>query len=222
MSVGEFKLRHRRQAGFTLVELLMGLLVVAIIMGALAGLAVAMSNGWKATEAQDNLQVARRQTSTQMYHNIRSARFVGATSGDNSNSSGGSQPGKGAVIIFWKGDPNNTSKTMYAYQVAVIEHDISTATLKLYQLPQTANGAMTEFKDCDVDDSSDAEKFKQMFGVTSQVIGRNVSSVSFKLLPVSSTRQTQSLEFQIKYKSGEQEQLEYGTATVRGPQAPPS
>jgi len=210
-----------RQA-FTLVELLMGLVVVAVILGALAGLAVAMSNGWKATETQDNLQIARRQTSTQIYYNIRSARFIGATSADNADSSGASQPGKGAVLIFWKGDVNNTSKTMYAYQVAVIEHDISSSTLRLYQLPQTASGAMTVFQNCDVDDSSDIDKFKQMNGVTSRAIGRNVSSVSFKLLPVSSTRQTQVLEFQMNYKSGEQQQLEYGTATVRGPQAPQS
>jgi hypothetical protein len=201
---------------------MMGLVVVAIILGALAGLAVAMSSGWKATETQDNLQIARRQTSTQLYYNIRSARFIGATAADNTNSSGASQPGKGAVIIFWKGDVNNASKNMFAYQVAVIEHDISAGTLKLYQLPQTASGAMTVFQNCDVDDSSDIEKFKQMNGVTWQTIGRNVSSVSFKLLPVSSTRQTQVLEFQINYKSGEQQQLEYGTATVRGPQAPPS
>ena len=81
---------------------------------------------------------------------------------------------------------------------------------------------MTPFLTGDMDDSSDIDKFKQMNGVTSHLIGRDVSSVSFKLLPVSSTRQTQVLEFQINYKSGEQEQPEYGTATVRGPQAPPS
>ena len=209
-----------RQA-FTLVELLMGLVVVAIILGALAGLLVAMGNGWQATASQDNLQIARRQTSAQVYYNIRAARFIGATAADNCNSSGASQPGKGAAVIFWKGDAN-AGKTMYAYQVAVIEHDIISSTLRLYQLPQTASGAMTPFLTADVDDSNDIDKFKQMNGVTSHLIGRDVSSVSFKLLPVSSTRQTQVLEFQINYKSGEQEQLEYGTATVRGPQAPPS
>ena len=111
---------------------------------------------------------------------------------------------------------------MYAYQIAVIEHDLPSSTLRLYQLPQTSGAAMTEFKDCDVDDSSDVEKFKKIPGITCQVIGRNVSSVNFKTLPVSATRQAQALEFQIRYKSGEQEQLEYGTATVRVPQAPPS
>ena len=104
----------------------------------------------------------------------------------------------------------------------MVEHDMNAATLRLYQLPQTAAGAMTQFLTSDIDDSGDADKFKAMNGVTTQVIGRDVSTVTFKLLPVSSTRQRQALEFQIKYKSGDQEQLEYGTATVRGPQAPPS
>jgi len=208
---------HHR--GFTIVELSMGLLVMSIIFAALAGLAVAMSNGWKATETQDNLQVARRQTSTQMYYNIRSAKYIGAASADNSG--GGGESGPGAAVIFWKGD-KDPGKVMYAYQIAVIEHDIPTATLRLYQLPQTAGGAMTEFKDCDVDDTGDVDKFKKLPGIVCQVIGRNVASVTFKMLPISTTRQTQALEFQIKYKSGEQEQLEYGTATVRVPQAPPS
>ena len=212
------RLRRKYRAGFTLVELSMGLLVMTIIFAALAGLALAMSSGWKATEAVDSLQVARRQTSTQMYHNIRSAKFIGAATADNS---GGGGSGQGAVVIFWKGDKESGS-VMYAYQVAVIEHDLPTATLRLYSLPQTAGGSMTEFKDCDVDDAGDVEKFKKMPGVTAQVIGRNVISVTFKALPVSSTRQTQALEFQIRYKSGEQEQLEYGTATVRVPQVPPS
>src|SRR6266581_876737 len=212
---------HLDRRGFTLVELSMGLLVMSIIFAAMAGLAVAMSSGWKATETQDNLQVARRQTSTAMYYNIRSAKFIGATAADNSNSSGGSVTGQGAVVMFWKGD-KDPGTTMYAYQIAVIEHDIPTSTLRLWQLPQTTNGAMTEFKNCDVDDSGDVDKFKQMSGVTCQIIGRNVGSVSFKMLPVSSTRTSQALEFQIRYKSGEQEQLEYGTATVRVPQAPPS
>ena len=215
------RLRNIHRPAFTIVELSMGLLVVAIILAALAGVAVAMSSGWKATETQDNLQVARRQTSTQIYHNIRSARYIGMAAADNSNSSGGTVLGKGAAVIFWKGD-TNAGTTMYAYQVAVVEHDMNAATLRLYQLPQTAAGAMTQFLTSDVDDSGDADKFKAMNGVTSQVIGRDVSTVTFKLLPVSSTRQRQALEFQIKYKSGDQEQLEYGTATVRGPQAPPS
>jgi len=215
------RLRNIHRPAFTIVELSMGLLVVAIILAALAGVAVAMSSGWKATETQDNLQVARRQTSTQIYHNIRSARYIGMAAADNSNSSGGTVLGKGAAVIFWKGD-TNPGTTMYAYQVAVVEHDMNAATLRLYQLPQTAAGAMTQFLTSDIDDSGDADKFKAMNGVTSQVIGRDVSTVTFKLLPVSSTRQRQALEFQIKYKSGDQEQLEYGTATVRGPQAPPS
>jgi len=214
------RLRNIYRRGFTIVELSMGLLLMSIIFAALAGLALAMSNGWQATEAQDSLQIARRQTSTQMYYNIRSAKYIGTATPDNVNSSGG-PTSNGATVIFWKGD-KDPGKVMYAYQISVIEHDLTTATLRLYSMPQTANGAMTEFKVVDVDDSGDVDKFKKLFGVTCQVIGRNVSSVTFKMLPISSTRATQALEFQIKYKSGEQEQLEYGTATVRVPQAPPS
>lgn len=213
-----YRLRNNFRAAFTLVELMMGLLVMSIIFAALAGLSLALSKGWSATSAQDSLQVARRQTSTQMYYNVRSAKFIGAATADNSNTSGGSS-NQGAVVIFWKGD-KDAGTVMYAYQIGVIEHDIPTSTLRLWQLPQSASAAMTEFKGCDVDDSGDVEKFKKMNGVTCQVIGRNVSSVSFKMLPVTSTRQSQMLEFQIRYKSGEQEQLEYGTATVRVPQAP--
>jgi prepilin-type N-terminal cleavage/methylation domain-containing protein len=208
-----------RRRGFTLVELSMGMLIMTVILAALGGLALAMSSGWKATETQDGLQVARRQTSTQMYYNVRSAKFIGVASADDTSSSGPGPGMKGAAVMFWKGD-KDPGTTMYAYQVGLIEHDIESATLRLYQLPQTANGAMTPFKAGDIDDSSDVENFRKLPGINCQIIGRNVYDVTFKVLPASSSRQAQSLEFHIKYKSGEQEQLEYGTATVRGPQAP--
>src|SRR5438309_539866 len=127
------RLRRHSHSGFTLVELMMGLLVMAIIFAALAGLSLTMSNGWQATENQDSLQVARRQVSTQMYYNIRAAKYIGAANADNSNSSGAAASGLGAAVIFWKGD-KDPGKVMYAYQVVVIEHDIPTATLRLWQL----------------------------------------------------------------------------------------
>jgi prepilin-type N-terminal cleavage/methylation domain-containing protein len=201
-----------RSRGFTLIELTMGMLIMVIIIAALGGLSLALSSGWKASETQDNLQVARRQTSTQMYYNVRSAKFIGYAAGDGLSK-------KGAAVLFWKGD-KDPGTIMRAYQVALIEHDVDTATLRMYQLPQTASGANTEFKLGDIDEDCDVENFKKLTGISSQVIGRNVADVTFKLLPASSTRQTQCLEFQIKYKSGEQQQLEYGTATVRGPQTP--
>src|SRR5688500_18469038 len=102
---------HR--SGFTLVELSMGLLVMSIIFAAIAGLAVAMGDGWQATAAVDSLQVARRQTSTQLYHNIRSAKFIGAATSDDLDSSGPGPGGTGAVVIFWKGD-RDPGNIMYA------------------------------------------------------------------------------------------------------------
>src|SRR2546429_3157598 len=98
------RLRNIPRYGFTIVELTMGLLVVSIILGALAGLALAMSNGWQATQTQDNLQMARRQTSTQMYYKLRSAKYIGVATSDNANSSGGRVLGKGAAGGFWEGD----------------------------------------------------------------------------------------------------------------------
>src|SRR6185295_20170853 len=107
-----------RRSGFTLVELTMGMLIMVIIIASLGGLALAIGSGWKATEAQDNLQVARRQTSTQMYYNVRSAKFLGYTAGDTvTGSGGGSSNKKGAAVLFWKGD-KDPGKTMYAYQIA--------------------------------------------------------------------------------------------------------
>src|SRR3954467_3467920 len=111
--------------GFTIVELSMGLLVMSIIFAALAGLAVGRGSGWKATESQDNLQVARRQTSTQMYYNVRSAKFLGYTASDDPSSSGPGSGKKGAAVLFWKGD-KDPGKIMYAYQVALLEHDVDT------------------------------------------------------------------------------------------------
>src|SRR5215212_10030533 len=97
------RLRNNLRRGFTLVELSMGMLLMTIIFAAVGGLAVALSTGWKATETSDGLQMARRQTSTQMYHNVRAAKFIGMASADNADNSG---PGsnRGAAVMFWKGD----------------------------------------------------------------------------------------------------------------------
>src|SRR5687767_2543929 len=113
-------LRARSSRGFTIVELSMGMLIMAIILAALAGLAVALSSGWRATERQDGLQAGQRQTSAQMYSNVRSAKFIGAATEDKLDSSGPG-PRSGAAMLFWKGK-NDPGTTMYAHQVGLIEH----------------------------------------------------------------------------------------------------
>src|SRR5688500_6210263 len=121
------KLMHGRARGFTIVELTMGMLIMTIILASLAGLAAALGTGWKVAESQDGLQASRRQTSTQMYTNVRSAKYIGVAA-DAKLDSSGPGPRSGAAVIFWKGK-NDPGTTMYAHQIGLIEHDLDTSTL---------------------------------------------------------------------------------------------
>jgi hypothetical protein len=192
---------------------MIGLVVLAMIAGAIAGLTTAVAAGWRATEYSQSMQISTRQSATQLYRQLRSARYVSYIASDSG--------GTGAAMMLWRGNsaqPNNTS--MRLCDIVLIEHDGPNKTLMLYQVPSTASNFAASFNRTDIDDAADAAAFKKVSNVTSQVLANNVAGARFMATYTGSTTQHQTIEFVLTYSVGGDSRTEYGTAVVRAPLVP--
>src|SRR2546423_9591081 len=111
-----FQLR-RRPAGFTFVELMIGLVVTALVMGALAGLTTAVAQGWKQGDTTQTTTNVTTQTHLRVKRYLRAARLLGyceVGSLDNPNCAQ-------AAELFWKGDANADNQIQFS-ELALLEY----------------------------------------------------------------------------------------------------
>ncbi len=208
--------KRKCAGGFTLLELCFGLLITAMVFGAVAGIATAFSKTWVATEGTQMLQAGSRQSIAQVERELRSAKFVGFASEGKS--------GDPARVVYWADDtPSGANMTgdgkMQVSEVRLIEHDASSDSLFLYKFVPNGSNAATgasELKKSDTDDATDAANFKRISGVTAQTLGRNVHEAKFKLKDAKKGG-LPAVEYDLKYDVDGEEQHEHGTLTLRAP-----
>lgn len=121
-----------RRRGFTLLELLIGMVITAMVLTALATVTYAVSVNWKTAEAVEASYMAGAQVNARLGQHLRSAATLGAIRNGTLNGNGSS-----AALFFWKGDdtstahPNGDGNIQYA-EIALLEHDIASEELRLY------------------------------------------------------------------------------------------
>jgi Tfp pilus assembly protein PilW len=209
--------------GFTFVEMSLGLVVTSLVAAALTALSLAALSGWRATDGRQATEASAQQSAAQIYRMLRSARYVGLATDDGTafdNGTSSSSPGHGACVLFWRADQAATGSSMKLCEVALIEHDTPSQTLRLYQVPATAANANSIYKRADIDETKDADALKGLSTVTYQVLASNVSNATFKSCFVGSASIHQTVEFVLTYASGSQQTVRYGTAALRGIQDP--
>jgi prepilin-type N-terminal cleavage/methylation domain-containing protein len=84
--------RTGRQSGFTMIELLLGLAVSAMVLAAAAGLAYAVSHAWSKSEDINTVVTHGRNGLFQISDRLRMARAVGYSTSN--------------LIVFWREDDN--------------------------------------------------------------------------------------------------------------------
>ncbi len=216
----------------------MGLCIMAIIAGAVAALTGAVSTGWEASESTQAVQIGTRQIVAQLQRLLRDGKYVGlATKDGQLVKAAGSTLAAGnynADIMFWSSDTNGDLR-MQLSEMALIEHDISSKTLRLYQIPSTATNAATVCTVSDISSTDAAIAFKALPNCAYQTIATGVTAASFAAyqVSVSASGQRPSVEFALTFSlsgpSGAvannaqtvQARLEYGTATLRSPTTQP-
>lgn len=110
--------------GFTLVELLVGLMVTSIILSAVATLAFALSSASRASNDVVYTQTQVRFVTLRIVDLIRHGRMVCAQFGD--------------TLVIWKTDYNQNNR-IDINEVVYLEFDAADETLRLYEFSVPGN-----------------------------------------------------------------------------------
>lgn len=107
--------------GFTLVELCLGLLVMAMVMSALAAFALAVSNCWKYSDASEASAISGNQAVIRLQRRLHDAKRVGCC-----------RPAPKAALVYWAADADGDGKMQFS-ELAMIRFDDAEHTLELRQ-----------------------------------------------------------------------------------------
>jgi hypothetical protein len=226
--------RSRRHHALTLVELTIGLVVLTIILGAVAGVTLAVSSGWRQSDDAMSEMLAGQRGVTAVAQVLRTAKMVGTVRPGSLAGTGAAGGEPAAAMMIWKGDANGDGRIQLA-EVALIEHDPSPAdagggAIRYYQAPASMPpaDAAAEVGPGYLTDPSAPETFKAEPGVAAAatVLAAHVTAAQFA--PGAdggggadpSVRPTFdfALKVQQKARSGDvREKLRYGTAGLRSP-----
>jgi prepilin-type N-terminal cleavage/methylation domain-containing protein len=179
--------QFRCGAGFTLVELMIGLVVTALVMAALAGLTTAVAQGWKQSETTQSTTNVTTQVHLRVQRSLRAARLLGVCEIGSLDNTACAQ----AACLFWKGDANADNQIQFS-ELALLEYHPEAdpndrQTLRLYQVvwpagwtaAQKAAADTTIADNNEIFDENEIDTFKNMTYVTYSVVARNVYGAEF-------------------------------------------
>jgi type II secretory pathway pseudopilin PulG len=123
--------RGARRSGFLLVELIIGLVIVALVMMGAAAIMTAVSAGWDDQDLTRSTQMQANQTYLRIQRILQNANYIcyyapGALSG---------LPATAGSIFFWKDYDLQTGTITDPYlgEMGLIEYDPTTETIWLYE-----------------------------------------------------------------------------------------
>jgi type II secretory pathway pseudopilin PulG len=115
---------NRIARGFLLIELLVGMVIVAIVMLALGSVLFTVAQGWEDQDISQSTQLQANQICARVQHYLSAAKCVVLSSAG--PTSGG--------IIFWRADDNQDGQIQQS-EVGLIIQDATTHSLYLYDSP---------------------------------------------------------------------------------------
>jgi Tfp pilus assembly protein PilV len=225
--------QHR---GFTVVELAMGLVIVAMIMLAIAGIMTGVAQAWTDQEMNQSTQVQANQIYARVQHILSAAKYVAQYSGSLSGSSAGS-------ILFWRADdypasPND--ETVQAGEMALIWQDPTTSTLWLYEALPYAQMSAAQY-------ASAGQVYTWTYWTTPSTVAAfktsnflqyiplggpgslsnpstylQVTGAQFYAYSLAGTSQLPVVEFALAFSRNNQSLNLYSSTTLRGPSTQPS
>jgi type II secretory pathway component PulJ len=119
--------RRRRGAGFTLFELMIGMLVTSMVVGAAAALMTAVAQGWTQSESVGNSSNRVVMTHLRLQRILRSAKQLGAYR------AGALEGTSSASVLIWKDDANLDGKIQFS-EIALLEFSPSDGKLRYYEV----------------------------------------------------------------------------------------
>jgi Tfp pilus assembly protein PilW len=226
-------------AGFTLVELIMGIALTTLVMAALSAVCLAVATGWRDAELTRSSWVSGHGASSQLQRTLRDVRYLGyVTPGDLV-----SDPAVPASIVYWRGDDfgGSTDGKIQVGELGLIEFDPATASLYCYRAipsaqmtPAQLTLAAIEVHHSDlVDSASGASQLKTYFdsGVgIKTTLARHIAAAQFSTVRADEESGRPVVQYELRFEQPENAtvpgqtaglMVERGSATLRAPSAKP-
>jgi hypothetical protein len=222
----------------TLVELSIGLVITALVIGALSALWFAVAETWKKSSSSQGTTLRTAQVVTRLEATFRQARYLCQwTPGSLSDTS----VAPASCFIwrsdFWNaaGNVNNANdfKTQVSDglaqvgELALIEYDPAAKRVYLYQPKDPAlmsvgerTAAGTVWAWSDLSKSSNLTTFKSLSYVQKKVFSEYVGGVEFNV-PTTPSLGRPMVEFTLKLTDSGAGTIAYSMATLRAPSAQP-
>jgi type II secretory pathway component PulJ len=211
--------------GFLLVELVIGLVIVALVMLGAAAIMGAVAQGWNDQDVTRSTQMQANQTYLRVQNALEGAEYVGYVTPSTSQSGSvllrqngilvGVDPGNPCSIFFWQNDNLGGVEAgdPYVGEMALLQYDPATTTLWLYQVPssQLSNSqAQQPLTLAEISESTEATWFTQLSIVEKQALGGpgnqpndgtrlEVSSFQVDVNSLTSTSQLPVIEYSIGF-----------------------
>ncbi len=128
-----------RRRGFTLVELIIGMVITAMVLCALSVVTFAVSNGWENAQAADSSFVTGGQVQARIAQWFRPATAVGAAQRGSLGST--NSP---AALFFWKSDvadvsnPTGDDKIEFN-EIGLLRYDAASRQVRVYDASDWAS-----------------------------------------------------------------------------------
>jgi len=211
---------HFRRA-FTFPELMLGMVISMMTLGALAALATAVGQNWDQSSSAVWTNPDKTPTRTVVWPItgrlqllVKRARYFGWV--------GSKSDGTGAAVFLWMNDDNGDGK-MQLGEIALVDYDSAARAITKYQVPSNASNAGNDQLYSSISAETKVAEFKKLANVlpSAQVMQRDVK----RLVPVAhnltDTATRASLEYVMEVDNGATTGCEYGTATLRAPGVQP-
>ena len=116
--------------GFTVFELMLGMIVTSLVLGASAALLSAVAQGWTQSESAGNGSNRVAMTHIRLQRVLRAAKQLGACR------PGSIEGTDSAALLIWKGDANLDNKVQFS-ELALLEHTPGDGKLRCYEVNYT-------------------------------------------------------------------------------------
>jgi prepilin-type N-terminal cleavage/methylation domain-containing protein len=216
-------IRHPR--GFTFVELMLAIGITSLVMAAIASLTFAAATQWRSSDNTQAVSILSTKADGRLESLFRGAKLIGLVRTGGSISSQSATP---ACAMVWIED-TNLDKAMQVSEMALLQYESATQTLKLYRVQWPAGWTTAQKTTADVImattdlNSSDApEDFKELNYVTGVTLLKNVTAASFCVPTLGSTTELQKLDVVLQLLDGNTKRTRYYSITLRAPNRSPS
>jgi Tfp pilus assembly protein PilW len=231
--------RRRQRRGITLIELSIGLLITAMVIGALSALWFAVGEQWRKSSSSQSATLRASQAVVRLEGTFRQAKYLCQYT-PGSITDAAATP---ASAFFWRADfwnalgdvtkPQDFKNSfpdglVQVAELTLVEYDASAKRIYLYQAKDPAamdaaqrTAAGTVWTWTDLSKPMNLTAFKALNYVTRTVLSEGVAAAAFNM-PTPKTGGRPLLEFTLKLPRAGGNTLVYSAATFRTPAPKPS